>query len=223
LSPASQSGTAVGSDEHALTQRAEPADANATTGPPKLRETFVKRLKLLLLTVVAGSAMSAGTAFAAFNSCRPQVAMELTAFHEVARYLVPRWTTSTYYAVSRLDQSSDGSTYVYAQELCIDVIGQRGAGADGYDWRGTVSLKARDVRLYNPQTRWGDSLGARDVETFEAAHGADGWHFRDVGALGRHADPGGEYPELPGATSSRPKCQPNEAPDANGNCRQWRR
>jgi hypothetical protein len=171
-----------------------------------IREAFVKQLKLLLLTIIAGSAMDATAALAAFNSCRPLVGLELTAFHEVGGYLVPRWTTSTYYAVSRLDESSDGSTYVYAQELCIDVIGRRGAGADGYDWQGTVTLNARDVRLYNPQTRWGDSLGSRAVETFEAAYGASRWHFRDAGPLGRHADPRGDYPELPGSTSSRPMC-----------------
>lgn len=205
----------MGSGKRALTQC-------GLGGPPKAKETFVNRLKLSLLVVIAASAMSAGPASAAFNSCRPQVAMEATAIREVARYLLPRWNTSTYSAVARLDQSGDGSTYVYAQELCIDVIGRRGAGGDGYDWRGTVSLKARDVRLYNPQTRWGDSLGAREVETFEAAHAADGWHFRDVGALGRHADPGSDYPELPGSTSNRPMCKLNEAPDENGNCKRSR-
>jgi hypothetical protein len=181
----------------------------------------VKYLKqLLLLATIGGSVMCFCSALA--NECRPLMAQELTASYEASKYLVSRWTKGGR-AISRLDQSTDGSTYVYAQETCVDVIGRRGAGPDGYDWRGTVSLKARDVRLYNPQTGWGNSLGPGQVETFETTHGPDGWHFVDRGAFGKHADPGGDVPELPDPASGRPLCKASEAPDPNGNCQPWRR
>jgi len=143
----------------------------------------------------------------------------------MAGYLVPRWETWPNYSITRLQSAADGASYAYAQDVCVDVVSTPPGGGDGYGWRGVVRLMARDVRLYYPQSGWGQSLGQQAVETFNAVHGPDGWRYQDVGLLGQHVDPHGDAPPLPmspGARPDRAPCQAWEAPDANGNCKAWR-
>jgi hypothetical protein len=179
---------------------------------------------LSLLGGIAAALLCISPAFAAFNYCRPLIGQEAEAYRGMAVYLVPRWETSTNYIITRLQSSGDGATYAFAQDVCIDVVTAQPGGS--YGWSGTVRLMARDVRLFYPQRGWGNSLGQRAVETFNAVHAPDGWRYQDVGTLGQHVDPRGDVPPLPNpaaaAPAARAACQPWEAPDANGNCRAWR-
>lgn len=177
---------------------------------------------LSLLGGIAAALIGISPAFAAFNYCRSLIGQEAEAYRGMAGYLVPRWETSTNYIITRLQSSADGATYAFALDPCIDVVtAQPGVGV--YGWRGAVRLMARDVRLYYPQRGWGNPLGQQAVETFNAVHAPDGWHYQDVGTLGPHVDPNEAVPPLPNpGTGAQAACKPWEAPDANGNCRAWR-
>jgi|tagenome__1003787_1003787.scaffolds.fasta_scaffold19944192_1 hypothetical protein len=89
--------------------------------------------------------------------------MEAEAYRAVASVLIPRWSSSTYYSIAQFDPPQREADFVYAREVCIDVIGP----PRGLDWNGTVHLKARDVRFHDPINGWGRSRGPQDVDVLE--------------------------------------------------------
>jgi hypothetical protein len=177
----------------------------------------------LLALTIPSVAIAAAPAYAAFNYCRPIIAMEADAARNSQGYFVPRWLTSSRYAMARQQLPNGATQYIYAQDPCLDATVTRTSGGDGTDWQGDVRLMAYDVRIFTSGGGWGPSLGRQAVETLTAAHRRDGWHFQDVGKYGLLIDPNGDAPPLPDtATAARPACQPWEAPDQNGNCKQFR-